>query len=75
MPLNRDELLTLVRRLLSPGLSAAERLAVANRLRREARDPDLIEHLFRLDAPLTPEEIVEAIACARCEHLRVPSLN
>lgn len=75
MPLNRDELLTLVRRLLTPGVSAEERFAIANRLRREARDPDLIEHLFRLDAPLTPEEIVEAIASARSEHLRVPSLN
>ncbi len=75
MPLNRHELLALVRRLLTPGLSAEERSDIASRLRREARDPELIEHLFRFDAPLSAEDIVEAIASTRSQHLRVPSLN
>lgn len=75
MPLNRDELLALVRRLLTPGLSAEERGAITNRLCREARDAELIERLFRFDAPLTVEEIVAAIACTRSQRLRVPSLN
>lgn len=76
MAMTRGELLALVRRLLSPhGLSNDERMDLANRLRAEARDPDLIERIFRLDSPLTPEEIVELVAMSRSEHLRVPSLN
>jgi len=76
MAMTRDELLTLVRRLLKPwGLSHEERLALANRLRAEARDPHLIEHLFRLDSPLTAEEIVDAVTTVRSARLRVPSLN
>ena len=74
--MTRGELLTLVRRLLSPlGLTNDERMDLANRLRAEARDPHLIERIFRLDSPLKAEEIVDLVTISRSGRLRVPSAN
>jgi asparagine synthetase B (glutamine-hydrolysing) len=76
MSMTRGDLLALVRRLLSPsGVTNEERMDLANRLRAEARDPELIERIFRLDSPLTPDEIVDLVAMSRSAGLRVPSLN
>lgn len=74
--MTRDNLLALVRRILSPsGLTSAERHQLIVRLQAEARDPSIVECLFRYDVLLSPDEVVDLVLASQSSRLPVPSLN
>ena len=74
--MTRDDLLTLVRRILSPiGLSGSERRDLLVRLEQAAPGMGIVERLFRYDVLLTADEIVDLVLASQSARLRVPSRN
>lgn len=74
--MTRDDLLTLVRRILRPiGLSSAERRDLLARLEQAAPGLEIVERLFRYDVVLTADEIVDLVLASQSARLRVPSRN